>query len=229
MTQKRILIIQHIDIESPGIILNFMKEKGISFDCRKIENDNTNLLDYDGLIIMGGPMSVNDKDHYSFIDKEIELVKHYLMINKPILGICLGSQIIASALNSSIYKNSKQELGWHTVSLTQNNDTIFENLENNFLAFHWHGDIFDLPNNSIKLASSQISNIQAFVFQKNCYGLLFHLEVTKEIVENIVNIFESDLVSESIDKSIILSDLDEKIEMINDNGKIIFNRWLELI
>ena len=125
MTQKRILIIQHIDIESPGIILNFMKEKGISFDCRKIENDNTNLLDYDGLIIMGGPMSVNDKDHYSFIDKEIELVKHYLMINKPILGICLGSQIIASALNSSIYKNSKQELGWHTVSLTQNNDTIF--------------------------------------------------------------------------------------------------------
>ena len=229
MTQKRILIIQHIDIESPGIILNFMKEKGISFDCRKIENDNTNLLDYDGLIIMGGPMSVNDKDHYSFIDKEIELVKHYLMINKPILGICLGSQIIASALNSSIYKNSKQELGWHTVSLTQNNDTIFENLENNFLAFHWHGDIFDLPNNSIKLASSQISNIQAFVFQKNCYGLLFHLEVTKEIVENIVDTFKSDLISESIDKSIILCDLEKKIKMINDNGKIIFNRWLDLI
>ena len=229
MTQKRILIIQHIDIESPGIILNFMKEKGISFDCRKIENDNTNLLDYDGLIIMGGPMSVNDKDHYSFIDKEIELLKHYLRINKPILGICLGSQIIASALNSSIYKNSKQELGWHTVSLTQNNDTIFENLENNFLAFHWHGDIFDLPNNSIKLASSQISNIQAFVFQKNCYGLLFHLEVTKEIVENIIDTFKSDLVSESIDKSIILCVLEKKIKMINDNGKIIFNRWLDLI
>tara|TARA_B100001750_G_scaffold184368_1_gene153234 strand:- start:1908 stop:2597 length:690 start_codon:yes stop_codon:yes gene_type:complete len=229
MTQKRILIIQHIDIETPGIILNFMKEKRISFDCRKVENDNTNLLDYDGLIIMGGPMSVNDKDHYSFIDKEIELVKHYLMIHKPILGICLGSQIIASALNSSIYRNSKQELGWHNISLTQNDNTIFENLENNFLAFHWHGDIFDLPNNSIKLASSQISNIQAFVFQKNCYGLLFHLEVTKEIVENIVDTFKSDLVSESIDKSIILSDLEKKIKMINDNGKIIFNRWLDLI
>jgi GMP synthase-like glutamine amidotransferase len=229
MTQKRILIIQHIDIETPGIILNFMKEKRISFDCRKVENDNTNLLDYDGLIIMGGPMSVNDKDRYSFIDKEIELVKHYLMIHKPILGICLGSQIIASALNSSIYRNSKQELGWHNISLTQNDNTIFENLENNFLAFHWHGDIFDLPNNSIKLASSQISNIQAFVFQKNCYGLLFHLEVTKEIVENIVDTFKSDLVSESIDKSIILSDLEKKIKMINDNGKIIFNRWLDLI
>ena len=229
MTQKRILIIQHIDIETPGIILNFMKEKGISFDCIKIENDNTNLLDYDGLIIMGGPMSVNDKAQYSFIDQEIALVKHYLKLHKPILGICLGSQIIASALNSSIYRNSKQELGWHKISLSQTNNTIFENLENNFLAFHWHGDIFDLPNNSIKLASSQISNIQAFVFQKNCYGLLFHLEVTKEIVENIVDTFKSDLVSESIDKSIILSDLEKKIKMINDNGKIIFNRWLDLI
>ena len=229
MTQKRILIIQHVDIETPGIILNFMKEKGISFDCIKIENDNTNLLDYDGLIIMGGPMSVNDKAQYSFIDQEIALVKHYLKLHKPILGICLGSQIIASALNSSIYRNSKQELGWHKISLSQTNNTIFENLENNFLAFHWHGDIFNLPDNSIKLASSKISNIQAFVFQKNCYGLLFHLEVTKEIVEDIVEIFESDLVSESIDKSNILSDLEEKIEIINDNGKIIFNRWLDLI
>ena len=229
MTQKRILIIQHVDIETPGIILNFMTEKGISFDCIKIENDNTNLLDYDGLIIMGGPMSVNDKDQYSFIDQEIGLVKHYLKLHKPILGICLGSQIIASALNSSIYRNSKQELGWHKISLSQTNNTIFENLENNFLAFHWHGDIFNLPDNSIKLASSKISNIQAFVFQKNCYGLLFHLEVTKEIVEDIVEIFESDLVSESIDKSNILSDLEEKIEIINDNGKIIFNRWLDLI
>ena len=126
MTQKRILIIQHVDIETPGIILNFMMEKGISFDCIKIENDNTNLLDYDGLLIMGGPMSVNDKAQYSFIDQEIALVKHYLKLHKPILGICLGSQIIASALNSSIYRNSKQELGWHNISLTQNDNTIFE-------------------------------------------------------------------------------------------------------
>ncbi len=229
MTQKRILVIQHIDIENPGIILDLMSKKGISYDCVKIENNNLNLFDYDGLLIMGGPMSVNEKDQYSFIDTEIELVNHYLKLQKPILGICLGSQIIASALNSSIYKNSKQELGWHNVFLSQTKDTIFENLENNFLAFHWHGDIFNLPDNSIQLASSKISNIQAFVFQKQCYGILFHLEVTKEIVQNIVNKFESDLIFESIDKSTILDELEEKIEKINFNGKIIFNRWLNLI
>tara|TARA_B100001750_G_scaffold73151_1_gene58353 strand:- start:314 stop:1003 length:690 start_codon:yes stop_codon:yes gene_type:complete len=229
VTQKRILVIQHIDIENPGIILDLMSKKGISYDCVKIENNNLNLFDYDGLLIMGGPMSVNEKDQYSFIDTEIELVNHYLKLQKPILGICLGSQIIASALNSSIYKNSKQELGWHNVFLSQTKDTIFENLENNFLAFHWHGDIFNLPDNSIQLASSKISNIQAFVFQKQCYGILFHLEVTKEIVQNIVNKFESDLIFESIDKSTILDELEEKIEKINFNGKIIFNRWLNLI
>ena len=125
-------------------------------------------------------MSVNEKDQYSFIDTEIELVNHYLKLQKPILGICLGSQIIASALNSSIYKNSKQELGWHDVSLSQTKDTIFENLENNFLAFHWHGDIFNLPDNSIQLASSKISNIQAFVFQKQCYEYYFILKSQKK-------------------------------------------------
>ena len=78
MTQKRILVIQHIDIENPGIILDLMSKKGISYDCVKIENNNLNLFDYDGLLIMGGPMSVNEKDQYSFIDTEIELVNHYL-------------------------------------------------------------------------------------------------------------------------------------------------------
>ena len=229
MIQKRILAIQHIDIETPGIILDFMSKKKITFDCIKIENNNIDLFDYDGLIIMGGPMSVNEKTQYSFINTEIELVKHYLKLQKPILGICLGSQIIASALNSLIYKNSKQELGWHEVSLHQTKDTIFENIDNNFLAFHWHGDIFHLPDNAIKIASSKISDIQAFVFQKNCYGILFHLEVTNDIVQNIVNKFESDLIPESINKSIILYDLEEKIKKINDNGKIIFNSWLELI
>tara|TARA_B100000029_G_scaffold516705_1_gene632957 strand:- start:27429 stop:28118 length:690 start_codon:yes stop_codon:yes gene_type:complete len=229
MNQKRVLVIQHIDIETPGIILDLMSNKEISFDCIKIENYEGNLLNYDGLLIMGGPMSVNEKDQYSFIESEINLVKHYIKLKKPILGICLGSQIIASALNSNIYKNSKQELGWHNISLFQTEGTIFENIDNDFLAFHWHGDIFNLPDSSVKLASSKISKIQAFVFQNNCYGILFHLEITNEIVQNIVDNFESDLISESIDKSIILSNLEDNITKVNTNGKIIFNRWLDLI
>ena len=174
-------------------------------------------------------MSVNEKSRYSFIETEIELVKKYLELKKPIIGICLGSQIIASALNSLIYKNSQQELGWYDVKISNAEDTIFENLENKFLAFHWHRDVFSLPDNSTKLASSKISGIQAFIYRKTCYGLLFHLEITKDIVQNITAKFESDLLSESIDKSGILSNLDEKVEKANSNGRIIFNRWLNLI
>ena len=229
MNSKNVLVIQHIDIETPGIIADLMTKKNISFDCKNLISDYENLLDYDALIIMGGPMSVNEKSRYSFIETEIELVKKYLELKKSIMGICLGSQIIASALNSSIYKNSQQELGWHDVKIFNTDDTIFENLDNEFLAFHWHGDIFSLPDNSIKLASSKISDIQAFIYEKTCYGLLFHLEITKDIVQNITAKFESDLLFESIDKSIVLSNLDEKVKKVNSTGKIIFNRWLNLI
>ena len=229
MNSKNILVVQHIDIETPGIIADLMTKRNIDFDCKNLISDYENLLDYDALIIMGGPMSVNEKSRYSFIETEIELVKKYLELKKPIIGICLGSQIIASALNSLIYKNSQQELGWHDVKIFNTDDTIFENLDNEFLAFHWHGDIFSLPDNSIKLASSKISDIQAFIYRKTCYGLLFHLEITKDIVQNITAKFESDLLSESIDKSSILSNLDEKVEKANSNGRIIFNRWLNLI
>jgi len=229
VNSKNILVVQHIDIETPGIIADLMTKRNIDFDCKNLISDYENLLDYDALIIMGGPMSVNEKSRYSFIETEIELVKKYLELKKPIIGICLGSQIIASALNSLIYKNSQQELGWHNVKISNAEDTIFENLENEFLAFHWHGDIFSLPDNSTKLASSKISDIQAFIYRKTCYGLLFHLEITKDIVQNITAKFESDLLSESIDKSSIHSNLDERVENANSNGRIIFNRWLNLI
>ena len=229
MNSKNVLAVQHIDIETPGIIADLMTKKNIGFDCKNLNSDYENLLDYDALIIMGGPMSVNEKSRYSFIETEIELVKKYLELKKPIIGICLGSQIIASALNSLIYKNSQQELGWYDVKISNAEGTIFENLENKFLAFHWHGDVFSLPDNSTKLASSKISGIQAFIYRKTCYGLLFHLEITKDIVQNITAKFESDLLSESIDKSGILSNLDEKVEKANSNGRIIFNRWLNLI
>ncbi len=229
MNSKNVLVVQHIDIETPGIIADLMTKKNIGFDCKNLNSDYENLLDYDALIIMGGPMSVNEKSRYSFIETEIELVKKYLELKKPIIGICLGSQIIASALNSLIYKNSQQELGWYDVKISNAEDTIFENLKNKFLAFHWHGDVFSLPDNSTKLASSKISGIQAFIYRKTCYGLLFHLEITKDIVQNITAKFESDLLSESIDKSGILSNLDEKVEKANSNGRIIFNRWLNLI
>ena len=119
MNTKKILVLQHIEVETPGIILDLMKTKKLKYDCINIseKSNEYNPTNYDALIIMGGPMSVNDKEKYSFIKKEIELVKNYIKNNKPILGICLGSQIIASALGSKIYKNSKMELGWHNVIL----------------------------------------------------------------------------------------------------------------
>ena len=231
MNTKKILVLQHIEVETPGIILDLMKTKKLEYDCINInEKSNAyNPTNYDALIIMGGPMSVNDKEKYSFIKKEIELVKNYIKNNKPILGICLGSQIIASALGSKIYKNSKMELGWHNVNLLGSDDYLFKGIDDQFLAFHWHGDVFSLPNKSKKLASSNLTKLQAFNYNNNRYGLLFHLEINEQIINNLVDLFENDLIQESLKKEIVLNNLKKNLTEVNNTGRIIFNRWLSLI
>ena len=231
MNTKKILVLQHIAVETPGIILDLMKIKKFEYDCINIreKSNEYNPTNYDALIIMGGPMSVNDKEKYPFIKKEIELVKIYIENNKPILGICLGSQIIASALGSKIYKNSKMELGWHNVNLSGTNDPLFKGIDNQFLAFHWHSDVFSLPNKGKKLASSNLTELQAFNYNNNCYGLLFHLEIDEQIVNNLVNLFENDLIQESLKKETVLNNLKKNLTEVNNTGRIIFNRWLSII
>ena len=226
---KKVLILQHIDIETPGIITEILKNKNIKTDCRKLYNETYNLSEieseYDGLVLMGGPMSVN------FIEKEIYIIKKYLNDNKAILGICLGSQLIASALGSTIYKNNKKELGFHIVQKTSNTkeDQLFRNINNKFLAFHWHQDVFSLPKNAKLLAYNDTTEFQAFRYGTKCYGLLFHIEVTSEIVKNIINKFESDLISESIKKHTVLKNLENSLLEIHNSGRIIVNEWASTV
>ena len=233
---KKVLILQHIDIETPGIITEILKNKNIETDCQKLSNmEYRDISDieskYDGLILMGGPMSVNDKKEYNFIEKEIQLIKKYLDSDKAILGICLGSQLIASALGSKISKNSKKELGFQTVKKTSNGseDSLFKNINDKFLAFHWHQDIFSLPPNAKLLAHNRTTEFQAFKYGNKCYALLFHIEVTSEIITNIVTEFESDLISESIEKDFILNNLEKNLSEIHNTGIIILNEWASIV
>lgn len=231
MSNKKVLALQHVEIETPGIILDLMKSKGIEYDCINLSEHSNgyNLSSYDALIIMGGPMSVNDKEHYTFIETEINLVKNYIKNDKPILGICLGSQIIASALGGKISKNPRNELGWHNVTLSTSEGSLFNDVDKQFLAFHWHGDVFSLPNNCRKLAFSEMTESQAFNYGQKCYGLLFHLEITSDIVKNIVIKFKSDLITESLKDNDILENLEHNVELVNNTGRLVFNQWLSLI
>lgn len=144
------------------------------------------ISDLSGLVLMGGPMSVNDVAEYPFLIPELQLIEKVLGEGKPILGVCLGSQLIAKALGSKVYPHKVREVGWHPIRLTSSGtrDPHFKNIPNETDVFHWHGETFDLPKGATLLAKSDRCENQAFKWGNSTYALQFHLEVTPRIVKD---------------------------------------------
>jgi GMP synthase-like glutamine amidotransferase len=137
------------------------------------------------LILMGGPMSVNDEDAYSFLIEEKQFVRRWLTEGKPTLGICLGAQLIADCLGARVYKGNHEELGWYTLMVTEvgTRDPFMQQFPRRFPVFQWHGETFDLPEGAILLATAPEYFHQAFRFEKLTYGFQFHLEMTGEMID----------------------------------------------
>ncbi len=139
-----------------------------------------------GLIVMGGPMGVYEQDRYPFLKRELDYIGKVIAAKKPVLGICLGSQLIAHALGARVYPNKKKEIGWYRVHLTAEGkkDPLMKGGANAPRVFQWHGDTFDLPKGARRLASSSLCKNQAFRFGNNVYGLQYHLEVDGAMVQD---------------------------------------------
>ena len=232
----RILVLQHIKSEGLGIIGKALRQKGIAVDFLRIFKGDRipkSINGYDGLIILGGPMGVYEEDVYPFIKEEITLIKSAIKNNTPILGICLGTQLLAKAAGADVYKGKKKEIGWYKVELTDEGakDQLFIGLPDEFTVFQWHGDTFDIPENSKCLASSELFPHQIIKVGKNAYGLQFHLEVTAEMVKEWIDINDKELASVKsyIHPKNILKDTSKHIETIHRYGEIVFNRFLGLI
>jgi GMP synthase-like glutamine amidotransferase len=184
MSYLKIHCFQHVSFEGLGCIDQWIKEKGHSVNFTKFYADAAlpDINSIDWLIIMGGPMGVYDDDKFSWLKKEKEFIKQAIAANKTVIGICLGSQLIAEALGSKVYKNTEKEIGWFDVALTRDGrkNKLLAGFENNFKVFHWHGDTFDLPANAVHLIQTSICKNQAFLYKEKVLGLQFHFEVTKE-------------------------------------------------
>lgn len=190
-----VLIIKNITTEGPGTIEDFLRIEKIPYvivDLFKGE-DIPDTRDFDILIMLGGPMSANEIDKYPYIKKEEELTRQFIADKKAILGICLGSQIMAKALGSTVYKGKQKEIGWYDIELTSAgiNDQLMRKLATHpkvgdlwrrFKVFHWHSETFDIPDGAVRLASSALYPNQAFKYGNNAYAFQFHIEVNKEMV-----------------------------------------------
>jgi GMP synthase-like glutamine amidotransferase len=143
---------------------------------------------------MGGPMSVNDEDKFPWLALEKQFVREVIESGKPVLGICLGAQIIAKAMGAKVFPNQQKEIGWfpiHAVSSIE--DAVFS-FPQSETVFHWHGETFDLPPGAIRLAKSEGCENQAFQLGKRVIGLQFHLETTPESAREIVSHCRDELV-----------------------------------
>jgi GMP synthase (glutamine-hydrolysing) len=179
-----------------------------------------------GLIVMGGPMGVYDAHRYSFLREEMGLIAATLRQTTPVLGICLGSQLLAQVLGSNVRPSGRKEIGWFDVTLSTSarTDPVWTNAPNVFPAFHWHGDMFPLPEGAEHLASSAMTPIQAFR-HGNAYGLLFHLEVTTGIARDMVGTWPEELREENLVADAIIRDTEKFIPGTAIIAKGVFGRW----
>ncbi len=175
----RVHVFQHVPFEDLGSIAPWLKRRGmLTSYTRFFAGDSLPALEQvDALIVMGGPMSVNDEEKYPWLISEKHFIREAIRQNIPVLGICLGAQLIASALGAHIYTNPVKEIGWFPVQSLITSNHVF-NFPAEFIAFHWHGETFDLPEGAVPLARSAACEHQAFQLRQNVIGLQFHLETT---------------------------------------------------
>jgi len=188
-----VLILKNISSEGPGTIEDFLLQSGIPYaiaDLTSGEFPETSA--YDTLVMMGGPMSVNESCRYPYIDREAELAQTFMVQGKKVLGICLGAQIMAKALGARVYPGMDKEIGWYDIELV---DGGVDDRRMKLLAsdekgtagktcrvFHWHGETFEIPRGALRLAQSPLYPNQAFRFGRNAYAFQFHIEVTERMI-----------------------------------------------
>jgi GMP synthase (glutamine-hydrolysing) len=185
---KRLLVFQHVPHEILGTFNPLLKQAG--FRIRYVNFGRTpdatpNVEKYDGLIILGGPMCVDQVDSHPHLLTEIAAIRQALELQMPVLGICLGAQLIATALGAKVRKNPSKEIGWYDVTPTKAglDDPLFSCFNGTEKIFQWHGDTFDIPHGAEHLATSPDCANQAFRFGDRTYGLQFHLEVNEALIE----------------------------------------------
>ena len=231
---KPVLVFQHIGCETPGIFLDPLREQGRPVETVKLyegEQPPDDLSRFSGLLVMGGPMSVNDEADHPWLKTEDRLLKEALALDFPTLGICLGSQLIAKAAGGAVRRGPLKEIGWYPVRLTAaaRHDRLFRESPETIEVFQWHGEYFDTPPGAVNLAGSDLYSCQAFSIGRNVYGLLFHLEVTSAMVAEWVATFgeELDSVKGSIQPEAILERLPQRIDELNRHARRFFARFCE--
>jgi GMP synthase-like glutamine amidotransferase len=226
---NEILSIKNISCETLGSFEKFLLSDG--YRIKEIlapkQAIPENIGDFDAIFILGGPMSANNR--LGYLMKEKQLIAKSLGVGIPILGVCLGSQLIAESCGGKVYPGTVKEIGWDFVDITEEGKkSLFKNFsEKKIRVFQWHGDTFVLPEDSSVLSSSDLY-LQAFR-HKSAYGVQFHLEVTSKMILDWMQEYREEMMNENIDKQEMLSGIEKKVEELHRYSEMVYKNFISTI
>jgi GMP synthase-like glutamine amidotransferase len=210
-----VLVVQNTRIESSGYLGKLLSSDGFDITSINAKHETIPNKKFSLVVILGAPESANDD--FPYLIEEQELIKNSVNDNIPVLGICLGSQLIAKTFGAKVYKGPTKEIGFYHDLMFSNDSKLFGGFKNPFTVFHWHGDTFDLPTGATRLALSENYPNQAFQY-KSAIGLQFHLEVNEQMVNLWLDKTEEKLQQiPYMDPQKIRLDVDENISIVKSN------------
>lgn len=230
-----ILIIKHIDIEGPGTFGDFLIQKGEPFRIVELgagERLPADLKGVKAVVVLGGPMNVYEEDKYPFLKEENSFIQRVLDAEISYFGICLGSQLLAKAAGGRVVRSPVKEIGWYNVRLTADGkkDPLFKGFREDEEIYHWHGDMFEIPQSGELLAGGTGCPNQAFRVGKNAYGIQFHVEVTdKSIKEWCDEYSATDLPDRKEHCDAMLGGYTKNKERFNRQAYRMYENFLEIV
>ncbi len=195
--RRRAHVLQHVSFEGPARIADWLTAENYDFTTTRFDKSQAP-PDLDGiqlLIVMGGPMSVKDELEFPWLIEEKQFIRNAIERGVPVLGICLGAQLIANALGASVFPNAQKEIGWFPVEGVSDGHAETFAFPKALTVFHWHGETFDLPAGARHLARSVACENQAFQYGSSVIGLQFHLEMSPKSIRDIVSHCRHELVT----------------------------------
>lgn len=229
---KPVAIFRHVAYEGPGYLHEILDRNSIDYELIAIDNHQPipkTPERYSALIFLGGPMSVNDP--LDWVQQEVELIRSAHASGIPLLGICLGAQLIAKALGARVIKNKSPEIGWFPITAARGNGNQSElgDIPSTFTAFHWHGETFDIPEGATPLWHSEACANQGFKIG-NTLALQFHVEVTEEMIEAWISEYAPEFSQAQTwvqPRAMIRRDTPTYLPLLRQAAEALITPWLE--